>query len=82
MARDMVAAIKSVMDMSDAEIKKFARHDPDIFRDVARAASVRIGLRQFGAPPCDDCLDGGECTMNCSGAETREALVFPRLPRS
>lgn len=34
--RDIVDAARRVTSMSDKEIKAFARHDPDVFRDIAR----------------------------------------------
>lgn len=41
MPRDIIAATKSVANMTDEEVKMFAQHDPDIFRDVARWATPR-----------------------------------------
>lgn len=67
MPRDILQATKRVAEMSDHEIQMFAQHDPDIFRDIARAAMPTGTLELFGNPPCDDCVNGF-CTMNCSSA--------------
>jgi hypothetical protein len=68
--RDLLQAVRRVAEMSDKEILRFAKHDPDIFRDVARAAMPTGVLELFGNPPCDDCVHGF-CTMNCSTAVMR-----------
>lgn len=46
--RNIAAATKRVASMTDDEIMSFAQHDPDIFRDVARAHLPR------GVSDCGD----------------------------
>lgn len=41
MPRDIIEATKRVAAMTDEEVSEFAKHDPDIFRDVARWATPR-----------------------------------------
>ena len=46
MSRDIQAATKRVANMTDDEIALSARHDPDIFRDVARAALAEARTKE------------------------------------
>ena len=66
MPRNLHDAAVRIVSMDQAEIELFARHDPDIFRDVAR--TFLEGRKQRPCPSCNN--EDPECEL-CGGEPKR-----------